>query len=218
MNREAGDPRRADKAGSMGNTSATQVAALILAAGLSSRFRAADPSTETKLVALFKGEPLVRHVAQAALASRAAPVIVVTGHAAGAVQRALEGLPVVFVHNPDFATGLASSLKAGVRALPSHAQGALILLGDMPKASAPAILERSIALFEGNPDCAAVAPTFRGAPGNPVLVGRRLFAAIDGLKGDQGARRLFAGAGVVEWEAGDDSVAFDIDGPQDLRR
>ena len=69
----------------------SRIAAVILAAGQASRFRAAagEAGPATKLVALLAGEPLVRHVAQAALASRARPVVVVTGHAEGAVRAAL---------------------------------------------------------------------------------------------------------------------------------
>ena len=61
----------------------SRIAAIILAAGQASRFRAAagESGPATKLVAQLEGKPLVRHVAEAALASRAAPVIVVTGHA-----------------------------------------------------------------------------------------------------------------------------------------
>ena len=72
------------------------------------------------------GKPLVRHAVEAALASRARPVVVVTGYAREAVEAALTGLPVVFVDNADFASGLSSSLKIGVAALPNGVAGALV--------------------------------------------------------------------------------------------
>ena len=59
-------------------------------------------------------------------------VIVVTGHQAELVEQALAGLKVKFVRNPDFAGGLASSVKAGIAAVPDNADGAVICLGDMP--------------------------------------------------------------------------------------
>ena len=71
-----------------------------------------------KLVATIDGKPLVRIVAEAALTSRASSVTVVSGHGAAAVDAALTGLDLAIVHNPDYAAGLATSLAAGVAALP----------------------------------------------------------------------------------------------------
>ena len=107
-----------------------EIAAIVLAAGLGTRFGAG--AGDSKVAAPHAGVPLVAHVVAAALASRAAPVIVVTGHAEARVIEALAGLAVTIVHNPDYAGGMAGSLKAGVAALPKVCDGALILLGDMP--------------------------------------------------------------------------------------
>src|SRR5262245_7699568 len=103
-----------------------QVAAIVLAAGRSSRM-----GPQNKLIADIAGKPMVRRVAETALASAARPVLVVTGHMAAEVGAALSGLDVTPVANPDYATGLASSLKAGIRAVPAGCDGALVLLGDM---------------------------------------------------------------------------------------
>jgi molybdenum cofactor cytidylyltransferase len=84
------------------------VAALVLAAGRGSRF-----GQEPKLLAELEGKPLVRHVAEAALASRAEPTLVVTGHRADAIGAALRDLPVALRHNPDYADGLSTSLRQG---------------------------------------------------------------------------------------------------------
>jgi len=89
-----------------------QVAAVVLAAGRSTRMGAIN-----KLIAEIGGKPLVRIAAEHALASRAKPVIVVTGHEREKVEGALAGLPVRFVHNPDYAEGLGTSLKAGIAAV-----------------------------------------------------------------------------------------------------
>ncbi len=89
-----------------------KIAALILAAGASRRMGGPN-----KLIATFGGKPLVRIAAEAALASRASSVTVVTGHDAAAIQAALAGLPVGFAHNPDHAKGLSTSLSAGLRPL-----------------------------------------------------------------------------------------------------
>lgn len=195
-----------------------EIGAVVLAAGRSARFRAAGGLEPSKLVALLDGEPLVRHVARAALGSRARPVVVVTGHAREAVEQALADLPVVFAHNPAFASGLASSLQAGVAALPPGAGGALALLGDMPGVEA-ALLDRLIEAFAAHPRAIAAAPVHAGRRGNPVLLARALFPALAGLEGDEGARRLLREAepgSVVEVPVDSDAVTLDIDTPDAL--
>ena len=119
--------------------------------------------------------------------------------------------------DPDFATGMASSLRVGL-ALTVDDDGALVLLADMPDVTG-AILDRLIAAFEAAPDCAAVAPAHRGRRGNPVLLARRLYASVAALTGDEGARRLLRAAdGVIEIEIGDESVLMDIDTREDSKR
>ena len=195
-----------------------EVGAIVLAAGLSQRFRAAGGEGPSKLLAPLGGEPLVRRAAQAATASCARPVVVVTGHAKAEVEAALEGLAVVFTHNADFASGLASSLKVGVAALPERIEGALVLLGDMPAVDA-SVLDRLIQAFYADPRVLAVAPVHAGRRGNPVLLSRALFAAIARLDGDEGARRLLRQAGpgrVLEVAIEGDAPLLDIDTPEDL--
>jgi molybdenum cofactor cytidylyltransferase len=197
----------------------TKVAALVLAAGRSSRFRKAGGAEETKLVAMLGGKPIVLRVVEAALASRARPVIVVVGHARGAVEAALGGLPVTIVFNPDYATGLASSLRTGLTAAPADAGGALVLLGDMPNVEAR-LVDALIGALEARPNAQAIAPAEGGRRGNPVLLGRKLFERARRLEGDEGARRLLASlkeSEVVEIDPPPGSdVSFDVDTPSDL--
>lgn len=172
------------------------------------------------MTARFAGKPLVRHVAEAALASRAAPVLVVLGHAADAVANCLEGLPLETVSNLDHATGLASSLEVGLAALPLDAAGAIVLLGDMPLVSA-GVLDRLIETFEAEADgIDAVVPTYRGRDGNPVLIGRAMFEACGALHGDEGARRLLAKESrhVARCAVDDPGIEIDIDTREVLKR
>jgi molybdenum cofactor cytidylyltransferase len=195
-----------------------RVGAVILAAGQSSRFRASGGSEATKLVASLDGGPIVRRVAEAALAAKARPIVVVTGFARGAVEAALAGLDVRFAFNPEFATGLASSLGAGLSAMPADIAGALVLLGDMPRVEAGQI-DALIEAFLARKGALAAAPVRDGRRGNPVLLGRRLVEAAMRLEGDEGARGLIGAlsAGeLVEVEASDIGVTFDIDTPEDL--
>jgi molybdenum cofactor cytidylyltransferase len=194
------------------------VAAVILAAGRSTRFAGDQPGT-TKLTAELKGKPLVRHVAEAVLASQARPVIVVTGHARDHVLEALAGLPLQFVHNKDYATGLASSLRTGLVVVPNEAAGAVVLLGDMPLVT-PGLIDQLVRRLDEKPDADAIVPVTEGRPGNPVLLARALFPALARLTGDEGARRLLQNPGihVIETAIEGEGASVDIDTPDALER
>src|SRR4029077_14693778 len=143
----------------------------------------------------INGKGLVRIAAEHVLASRARPVIVVTGHQKERVERALAGLPVTFVHNPDFADGLSTSLKAGITAGAADADdadGAIVCLGDMPQVSAR-LIDRLIAAFDPERGALFVIPTILGKRGNPVLWSRRFFPDLAAVEGDVGARHLIGG-------------------------
>ena len=188
------------------------VGVVVLAAGRSTRMGGPN-----KLLAVHQGKPLVRHAVEHALEAGIGPVCVVTGHQGEAVAAALAGLPVDVVHNPEFASGLSSSVRAGVAALGDAADGAVIVLGDMPLVSPP-IMRRLAAVFREHPEAKAVVPTMLGERGNPVLIGRALFGAVAALQGDVGARRLIdaAGAHVVEVPVDDPGIHRDIDTPDAL--
>ncbi len=190
-----------------------QVAAIVLAAGQGTRMGGA------KMTASFRGKPLVRHAHEAAAASQARPLLTVVGHDASAVASALRGVETTLIENHAFASGLASSLKAGVAAAPESAAGALILLGDMPLVT-PAIINRLITAFAGSPTAKAVVPTVAGRRGNPILIGRAMFDAVMALEGDIGARKLIDAAGddVVEVAIDDAAVLADADTAEELAR
>jgi len=189
-----------------------RIAGLVLAAGRSTRMGGPN-----KLLEEINGEPLVRIVAEQALASRASPVIVVTGHQRERVERVLAGLPVTVVHNPDFADGLSTSLRAGIKAVPPDADGAIVTLGDMPQVSAK-LIDRLIAAFDPERGALVVIPTIDGKRGNPVLWARRFFPDLLAVEGDIGARHLIAGyaEAVAEVAIEDAAALTDIDTPEAL--
>jgi molybdenum cofactor cytidylyltransferase len=191
------------------------IAAVVLAAGRSSRMGGPN-----KLLAEIGGKPLVRHVVDAALASRARPVIVVTGHQRDKVEAALAGLPVKFVHNPHFADGLGTSLKAGIAALgtlPAEADGAIVCLGDMPQVDA-ALIDRLIGAFDPEHGALVVVPTIDGKRGNPVVWSRRFFPDLMAVEGDVGARYLIGRytEAVAEVPLTGTAALTDIDTPEAL--
>jgi len=189
-----------------------RIAGLILAAGRSTRMGGPN-----KLLEEINGKALVRHVAEHVLASPAEPVIVVTGHQKERVERALAGLPVTFVHNPDFADGLSTSLKTGIAAVPADADGAIVCLGDMPQVSAK-LIDRLTAAFDPQRGALVVIPTIEGKRGNPVLWSRRFFPDLAKVEGDVGARHLIGGyaEAVTEVPLDDAGVLTDVDTPEAL--
>ena len=195
----------------------TEIAAVILAAGRAARFGAGPD--DSKVFALLEGMPLVAHVADAALRSSASRVLVVGGHAAARIEAALCGrTEIAVIYNPAFASGMASSIKAGIAALPGSVEGALILLADMPLVSS-LTLDCLISDFSRErPD--AVVPSFQGQWGNPVLIGRALFPELIELTGDRGARAMLTQGGrrikicLVE----DPHVLTDVDTPDALAK
>ena len=188
-----------------------KVAAIILGAGLSRRFGAGPE--DSKVLAMLDGNPLIRHVAEAALASRARPICVVTGHAGQKVRAALADLDLRFIHNPKPETGLSQSLVLGLDQLADEVAGALILLADMPYVTGP-LIDRLVAVFDAAPaETFAVVPVHAGRRGNPVLLGNAIFAAVKSIKGDHGARSIIDALkhGVVEVPTDDRSIEIDID-------
>ncbi|MFG1378011.1 NTP transferase domain-containing protein [Xanthobacter autotrophicus] len=186
-------------------------AAVILAAGRSARMGQGI----NKLMEEVGGVPVIRRVAQAALASRARPVIIVTGHERGRIAAALEGLDVTFVHNPDHASGMASSLRAGISAVPETAAGALVVLGDMPLLGAD-IIDRLIAAHAPDDGRLICVPVDGGQRGHPVLWSRRYFADLGALEDDVGARHILAANQdvVAEVAIAGGGAFLDVDTPQ----
>lgn len=186
-----------------------KVHTLILAAGRSSRMGGPN-----KLLAEFDGTPLVRQLAERASASAADGVTVVTGHQADRIEEAVVGLRIRTTRNKDFASGLSTSLKAGVAALPPDVDGALVVLGDMPGITR-ADLNRLIAAFRAQGGRSVVRATHNGKRGNPVILPRALFGAVAALQGDTGARHIVeaGGADIVDIELGA-TASMDVDTPE----
>jgi molybdenum cofactor cytidylyltransferase len=189
------------------------IAAVVLAAGRSSRMGGPN-----KLLEKINGRPLVRIVVDAALASKARPVIVVTGHQRERVEAALAGLPVRFVYNANFTGGLGTSLKAGIAAVPPEADGAIVCLGDMPQVDG-ALIDRLIAAFDPDNGALAVVPTIEGKRGNPVVWSRRFFPDLMAVEGDVGARHLIGryAEAVTEMPLTGTAALTDIDTPEALQ-
>ena len=205
-------PRAGDPPAGESGRRAPRIGCLILAAGRSTRM-----GLNNKLMADFAGKPVLRHIVDAALASASRPVIVVTGHQSPVVRSALAGLDISVVENPDYASGLASSLAAGIATLPAGLDGVLVALGDMPEITA-AHLDRLIAAFAPKEGRDIVVPTFAGKRGNPVLWSAEFFPAMRQIAGDTGDRHLLGehSERVVEVAFATDAIFIDVDTPAAL--
>lgn len=188
------------------------VAALVLAAGRSTRMGGAN-----KLLAEVDGVPMLLRAVNAALASKATSVTVVLGHEAEKVESLLAGRKVNLVRNAEFAQGMSTSLRAGIRALPAEAEAAVVLLADMPRISAVQV-DRLIEAFEAKQP-AIVVPQRNGRRGNPILWPRAFFAAMQNVAGDQGARGLLEEnpQRIRGVEMDDDAIHADVDTPDNLQ-
>lgn len=191
---------------------AHRIAAVVLAAGRSRRMGDAN-----KLLVELEGVPMVRRVTETVIRAGLEPVVAVLGHDADAVRRALDGLPVRFTVNRVHATGIGSSVVAGIRSIGRTVDGAMIVLGDMPWIAAADLraLAAAFAPGEGRGICV---PVVDGRRGNPVLWGARYFAELQTLEGDVGGRRLLAehAGDVCAVSVSGDGVLRDVDTPEAL--
>jgi molybdenum cofactor cytidylyltransferase len=190
-----------------------RVVGLVLAGGRSSRM---GPG-HNKLLAELDGKPLIAHAVDAALAAGLHAVWVATGHEAEQVRAALGGRRLAFAHNPKFASGLASTLRAGLLAIGREYDAVAVLLGDMPHVRADDV-RRLVAAFEHSGRRAICVPECEGRRGNPVLWPASEHAALLALTGDVGGRELLRArqAQLVHVPIEHTGVLLDIDTQSEL--
>lgn len=189
-----------------------KIAVLLLAAGQSRRM-----GPDNKLLALVDGKPMLRHVAEQALASKTDHVLMVTGHEADAVLNAVWDLDIASVQNPDFGDGLSTSLKIGFQVLKDEFDGILVCLGDMPFVTSE-ILNQLIEAFDPEEGRAIVVPSVNGKRGNPALISSQFYEDIHEVTGDMGAKALISNNEhiVHAVEIDSSSIFADIDTPEIL--
>ena len=193
-----------------------RTAAIILAAGTSSRMGEAG----NKLLLPLHTRPVLAHVIEAVLGSRARPIILVLGHQAEEVKAhirpALREDALEIVENADYAQGQSTSMKAGLRALlTSHAEqdlaSVIFLLGDQPMIT-PAMIDRLIAQREQTGRLIAL-PLYGGRRGNPVIFSLELVPELLRVDGDEGGRSIIKRhpREITALEMGEEAANFDVD-------
>lgn len=193
------------------NPSSRHIAAIILAAGGSTRMG------QPKLLLPWKGEALIRWPVRIALDARLSPVIVVTGASSDEVKKALDGMPVQIVHNPNWEKGQSTSLRYGMAALPDTTEAVILFLGDQPQLPHN-LVDKMITEHRTN---APATPIFiascHGKRGNPVLFDRSVFHELQHLEGDAGGRLIFEKHPVQYIPVENEDVLTDIDSPEDYQ-
>jgi xanthine dehydrogenase accessory factor len=188
------------------------VAAILLAAGISSRMG------EPKPLVQLAGRPLLVHALEALRHSDVSEIVVVLGAEADRVRReiALDGTRTIV--NPDYAEGMSTSIRAGVRAAAPEGEAFLIVLGDQPLVSV-ATINALVARSEAT-GARILVPTYCGVRGNPVLLHRSLSKDIDTIHGDVGCRDVVNGHAdeIVEVSVDDPGILIDVDTPEEVRR
>lgn len=187
----------------------TNIAILLLAAGGSIRFGS------PKQLLSYKGKPLIRHLTETALQSKASATYVVLGAATEKIRPVLSGLSALIILNDRWQEGISSSIRVGIEALPSSVDAAILMLADQPLVSVEilnSILE--VHLTSGKP---IVACEYSETLGVPALFARSFFPALTQLTGDHGAKQIIlqhlSDAAVVPFADG----SVDIDTADDTR-
>lgn len=204
-----------------------RVSAVILAAGTSSRMGSpkqllpVPAFKEKKSSVEGKGsetQTLLGRVVEYVRRSRVGEIVVVLGHAAAEIRRRvpLEGVRVVV--NEAYREGMGSSLRAGLAAVDSQSNAALIVLADQPFVR-PATLDRLIARYAAERPQIAI-PTYRGFRGNPILLDRSVFSEVTQLQGDIGCRAVFGDhqESILRVPVEDAGILVDIDEVSDVEK
>ncbi|MGI8860926.1 MAG: nucleotidyltransferase family protein [Rubrobacteraceae bacterium] len=192
------------------------VSAILLAAGAGSRFGGG------KLLAPYRGHPLVEAVLSELRGAPVDEIIVVLGKSARDEGERLRRVCLLYgariAGNPKWEEGISTSVKRGLSACAPDARAAVILLGDQPLVGAAAVA-RLVRAFERGTEVAAA--TYGGRLRNPVLFSRGVWPMLEvELSGDEGARRFLREHKDLVTEVPCDDVAdpADVDTVEDLRR
>jgi molybdenum cofactor cytidylyltransferase len=190
----------------------SSIAAIILAAGLSKRM--GTPKQLLRVGEATLLETVLRNVRD----SQIGEIVLVLGHQAETIRRQLTLEGVKVVTNPNYAEGMATSIRAGLAALSPDVQAAFMVLADQPFVR-PATFGRLIEEHSRlKPQI--VLPMYRGFRGNPVLIDRSVFPELAGLQGDIGCRAIFGShtENILKVEVNDPGVLLDIDSQEDFQK
>jgi molybdenum cofactor cytidylyltransferase len=201
-----------EMAGAARSSRAYMISAVLLAAGESRRMG------EFKQLLPLGDKSFVEHCVDNLLASRVGEVIVVTGHRESEVRRAIGARRVTFAYNPEYQSGMASSIKRGVNSVSENAQACVLALVDQPRIDA-SVIDRIIEMYE-KAQPLIVLPIYQGQNGHPILVDLSLKEEILNMDPAQGLREVVHShpGKISRVEVSDRRVLEDCDFPEDYKR
>lgn len=190
----------------------SRIAAVILAAGMSSRMGGA------KQLLRLGEHTLLEHVLENVRTSRVGDIVLVLGHAAETIRKSIDAKNLNIVVNDAYREGMGSSLRTGVSALPAEIDAAFIVLADQPFVR-PGTLRLLMDRYRES-NAQIVIPTYKGFRGNPVLLDRSVFPDVMALTGDIGCRAIFGNhlEGIVKVPVEDLGILLDVDSQEDFDR
>ena len=189
--------------------SKSHVAAVILAAGSSSRFG------RPKQLLDWDGRPLILSAVDTAWAAGLNPVIVVLGAFADEIEPVLSSRPIQIQRNYHWTEGISSSIRTGVSTLPGDVDAAVFIPGDQPLLTS-GFLQDLVHRYAETGKSIVIPRDVEGQRGNPVLFDRKFFSELSHLSGDAGGRRLFDKYPdeITYQPVTDASVLMDVDTPE----
>ncbi|MHC4170125.1 MAG: nucleotidyltransferase family protein [Planctomycetota bacterium] len=188
------------------------ICAVVLAAGLSRRMGV------QKLLLPFGGKTVIGHIVDQILAGAVDRTYVVVGHESERVRRELSERNVTIVSNPDYESGMLSSVRCGLAALPSECRAVLVTLGDQPSVTSK-LIDQIVRSFDKG-EKKILVPFYNGRRGHPVLFSTVYRDEILTCYDDVGLRGLLHAhpENVFELSVSTSAVLSDMDCPQDYRR
>lgn len=188
------------------------ICSIVLAAGLSSRMGV------QKLLLPFGGKTVISHIVDQLLASSIGEVHVVVGHEARRISSELSGRAVSIVNNPNYKSGMLSSVRRGLRNLPEKCRAVMVVLGDQPSITTE-LIEQMLQSFSAT-EKSLLVPRYKGKRGHPILFSERFCDEILTHYDDVGLRGLLHAHPdeVSELSVSTSAVLYDMDFPEDYRK
>lgn len=193
----------------------SKIGAIILAAGMSKRMGM------PKLLLPLNGEPLISYSISLALKQKLNPIVVIAGQYIKEIEKVIDCDFVTYLYNPDYQSGMASSLKLGIEAVSSQVEAAMIFLGDQPFVP-DQVVHTLLTEYERNKEKGIhiVRPRYVGELGHPILFDTRLFEHFTKIEGDEGGRSIIVNhkeqLKIIDFS--ECLWGMDVDTPEDYKR
>lgn len=191
----------------------SQIGLVLLAAGESKRMGVPKQLLE------YKGQSLIRHAAEVAIASICRPIVVVLGAYGDRIKSEIDNLPVCICQNPNWQKGMGASISVGIETLTTNESelgGVIIALADLPLITAK-VYNQLVEVYQEQAQ-KAIASTYSNTFGVPALFDRLLFPQLLSMKTKGGAKQLLANYSDRRFNLNVPEAAIDIDTPTDYQK